>query len=84
MIREYLNNYYLMEQLIKECDEELEIINAKLYASPAFDTSGIPKNPSPRNHIEDTYIDIIYPHPFTERGLFYMVSPISRFIEPLA
>ena len=59
MIREYLKNYYLMEQLIKECDEELEIIEAKLYASPAFDTSGIPKNPSPRNHIEDTYIEII-------------------------
>ncbi len=59
MIREYLNNYYLMEQSIKECDEELEIIKAKLYASPAFDTSGIPKNPSPRNRIEDTYIDII-------------------------
>lgn len=60
MIREYLNNYYLMEQFIKECDEELETIRAKLYASPAFNTSGIPKNPSPRNHIEDTYIDIIY------------------------
>lgn len=59
MIRDYLNNYYLMEQSIKECDEELEIIEAKLYASPAFDTNGIPKNPSPRNHIEDTYIEII-------------------------
>ncbi len=60
MIREYLNNYYLMEQLIKECDEELEVIEAKLYTSPAFDTSGIPKNPSPRNRIEDTYIEIIH------------------------
>lgn len=54
-----LNNYYLLEGEIKIEEEKIAKIEAKLCASPAFDTSGIPKNPSPGNRVEQTYIELI-------------------------
>ena len=53
-----LNNYYLLEDAIRDAKEQIVKIEAKLCASPTFDTSGIPKNPTPRNHTEDTFIEL--------------------------
>ncbi len=55
-----LNNYYLLEDAIRDAKEQIVKIEAKLCASPTFDTSGIPKNPTPRNHTEDTFIELAH------------------------
>ncbi len=55
-----LNNYYLLEDAIRDAKERIVKIEAKLCASPTFDTSGIPKNPTPRNHTEDTFIELAH------------------------
>ena len=54
-----MKNYYLLSGEIKNEEEKIAQIEAKLCASPAFDTSGIPKNPSPGNRVEQTYIELI-------------------------
>lgn len=53
-----LKDYYLLEDTINNYRERVAKIEAKLCASPAFDTSGVPKNPTPSNHIEETYIQL--------------------------
>ncbi len=53
-----LNDYYLLEGAIKDGRERIAKIEAKLCASPAFDTSGVPKNPTPQNRVEATYIQL--------------------------
>ncbi len=55
-----LNNYYLLEDAIRDAKEQIVKIEEKLCASPTFDTSGIPKNPTPRNHTEDTLIELAH------------------------
>ena len=55
-----LNNYYLLEDAINDAKETIEKIEALHCASPSFDTSGIPKNPTPRNHTEDAYIELAH------------------------
>ncbi len=55
-----LNNYYLLEDAIRDAKEQIVKIEAKLCASPTFDTIGIPKNPTPRNHTEDTFIELTH------------------------
>lgn len=53
-----LKDYYLLEDTIQNYRERIAKIEAKLCASPAFDTSGVPKNPTPHNRIEETYIQL--------------------------
>lgn len=54
-----LNAYYLLEGAIRDLDEEILRLEASLVSSPKFDTSGIPKNPTPVNRTEKIYIDLI-------------------------
>lgn len=54
----YLEEYYLLEKAIREIEEEVYRLEAALVSSPKFDTSGIPKNPSPQNRTETKYIEI--------------------------
>lgn len=54
-----LKSYYLLEKAIEDCKENIARLEAKLIRSPSFDTSGIPKNPTPQNRVEKTYIEII-------------------------
>ncbi|MGN0686983.1 MAG: hypothetical protein ACI4KA_02615 [Oscillospiraceae bacterium] len=55
-----LKSYYLLEDAIRDTKERIAKIEAKLCCSSAFGTSGIPKNPTPRNHSEDNFIDLAY------------------------
>lgn len=55
-----LNSYYLLEDAIRDTKERIAKIEAKLCGSSAFDTSGVPKNPTPRNHTEDNLIELAY------------------------
>ena len=55
-----LNNYYLLEGAIKDTKEKIITLKAQLCASPAFNTSGIPRNPTPRNHTEETFIELAH------------------------
>lgn len=54
----YLDEYYLLGKAIEELEEEIYRLEASLVASPGFDTSGVPKNPSPQNRTEAKYIAI--------------------------
>lgn len=54
----YLEEYYLLEKAIREIEEEICRLEAALVSSPKFDTSGIPKNPTPQNRTEAKYIEI--------------------------
>lgn len=54
----YLEEYYLLEKAIRELEEEIRKLEAALVSSPRFDTSGIPKNPTPQNRTEAKYIEI--------------------------
>lgn len=53
-----LNKYYLLEEAISDCEESIAYIEARLIGSPKIDTSGIPKNPTPKNRTEETYIEL--------------------------
>lgn len=55
-----LNSYYLLEDTIKDSKEKILRIEARLSGSRAFDTSGVPKNPTARNHIEDNFIELTH------------------------
>lgn len=61
-----LNKYYLLEDAIRDDKERIASIEAKLCGSSAFDTSGVPKNPTPRNRTEDSFIELA--HLKTELG----------------
>lgn len=61
-----LNKYYLLEDAIRDDKERIARIEAKLCGSSAFDTSGVPKNPTPRNRTEDSFIELA--HLKTELG----------------
>ena len=54
-----LKQYYLIDGEIRNEEEKIKMIEAKLCASPAFDCSGVPKNPTPKNRTEETYIELI-------------------------
>lgn len=54
-----LNKYYLLEGEIRNEEEKIAKIEAKLCASPGFDKNGVPKSPTPRNRVEETYIELI-------------------------
>jgi len=54
-----LNDYYLLQDMIAECEENIAKAEARLYSSPRFDTNIASKNPSPQNRVENAYIDII-------------------------
>ena len=66
MTVEELNKYYLLEDAIRDDKERIARIEAKLCGSSVFDTSGVPKNPTPRNHTEDSFIELA--HLKTELG----------------
>lgn len=53
-----LKNYYLLESSIWDTKEKIAAIEAKLCGSRAFDTSGIPRNPTPKNRTEETFIEL--------------------------
>lgn len=55
-----LNSYYLLENAIQDSKERISRIEAKLCGAVTYDTSGVPKSPSPRNHIEDSYIELAH------------------------
>lgn len=55
-----LNSYYLLEDAIRDSKERIAKIEAKLCGSSAFDTSGVPRNPTPRNHTEDSFIELAH------------------------
>ena len=55
-----LNSYYLLEDAIRDTKERIAKIEAKLCGSSGFDTSGVPKTPTPRNHTEDNFIELAY------------------------
>lgn len=56
MTHEELDNYYLLEDAIRSCNNRLlEIETATAYRSPSFDRVG--SSPSHRNRIEDMYIN---------------------------
>ena len=61
-----LNKYYLLEDAIRDDKERIARIEAKLCGSSAFDTSGVPKNPTPRDRTEDSFIELA--HLKTELG----------------
>lgn len=61
-----LNKYYLLEDAIRDDKERIARIEAKLCGSSVFDTSGVPKNPTPRNRTEDSFIELA--HLKTELG----------------
>ena len=61
-----LNKYYLLEDAIRDDKERIARIEAKLCGSSAFDTSGVPKNPTPRIRTEDSFIELA--HLKTELG----------------
>ena len=54
-----LKQYYLIEGEIRNEEEKIAKIEAKLCASPGFDKNGVPKSPTPRNRVEETYIELI-------------------------
>ena len=54
-----LKQYYLLEGEIRNEEEKIAKIEAKLCASPGFDKNSVPKNPTPRNRVEETYIELI-------------------------
>ncbi len=55
MTREELDNYYQLEGAIRDCENMLREMEEVIYHSPQFD--GIGSSPSPRNRVEDTYIE---------------------------
>lgn len=59
MTRVELDEYYLLQDIIKECEESIAEAEAQLCRSPAFDLSGVSRNPTPRNHTEAAYLNII-------------------------
>lgn len=59
MTHKVLNAYYLLEKAIEDRKEEIAKLEAALVRSPAFDSSGVPKNPFPQNRVEKAYIEII-------------------------
>lgn len=54
-----LKQYYLLEGEIRNEEEKIAKIEAKLCASPGLDKNGVPKSPTPRNRVEETYIELI-------------------------
>lgn len=54
-----LKQYYLIDGEIRNEEEKIKKIEASLCASPAIDCSGVPKNPTPKNRIEETYIELV-------------------------
>ena len=55
-----LNDYYLLEDAIRDGKEKIARIEAKLCGSVTYNTSGVPRNPSPRNHTEDSFIELAH------------------------
>lgn len=54
-----LDEYYLLGEAISSLEEDIMRKEAALVRSPAFNDSGIPKNPSPGNIVEERYIALI-------------------------
>lgn len=59
MTRRELEEYYLLQDAIEECEESIAKAEAQLCRSPAFDLSGVSVNPTPQNHTEAAYLNII-------------------------
>ncbi|MCM1166427.1 MAG: hypothetical protein NC299_13355 [Lachnospiraceae bacterium] len=59
MTRVELDDYYLLQDMITECEENIAKAEALLYGSPHFDTNGVSSTPSPQNRVENAYIKII-------------------------
>ena len=57
--RDKLESYGKIVKEISDCEERIKRLEAKLCASPKFDSSGIPKNPTPQNSTERAYIEIL-------------------------
>ena len=56
MTLEEINEYRALKAQIEHCKDKIHEINRITVKSPIFDTSGIPKNPTPRNSTEEKYI----------------------------
>lgn len=56
MTLEEINEYSALKAQIEHYKEKIHEINRITVKSPIFDTSGIPKNPTPRNSTEEKYI----------------------------
>lgn len=59
MTRMELEEYYLLQGVIEECEESIARAEAQLCRSPAFDPSGVSVNHTPQNHTEAAYLNII-------------------------
>lgn len=53
-----LSSLYYKKKLIARNEERISQMKASLYKSPQFDTSGTPRNPTPRNSTEELNIAI--------------------------
>ena len=79
-----LKQYYLLEGEIRNEEEKIAKIEAKLCASPGFDKNSVPKNPTPRNRVEETYIELIARKEELQRKVAEykeMKASIERFID---
>lgn len=79
-----LKQYYLLEGEIRNEEEKIAKIEAKLCASPEFDKNGVPKSPTPRNRVEETYIELIARKEDLQRKVAEfkeMKASIERYIE---
>lgn len=54
-----LKNYYLLDGEIKNEEEKILRIEARLGGAVKYDTSGIPKNPTTTNRVEATYLELV-------------------------
>lgn len=79
-----LKQYYLLEGEIRNEEEKIAKIEAKLCTSPGFDKNGVPKSPTPRNRVEETYIELIARKEDLQRKVAEfkeMKASIERYIE---
>lgn len=60
MTRKELEEYFLLQDIIEECEENIAKAEAQLCRSPAFNSSGVSVNPTPKNHIEAAYLNLIH------------------------
>lgn len=58
MTRKELEEYYLLQDVIEECEESIAKAEAQLCRSLAFDR-GVSVNSTPQNHTEAAYLNLI-------------------------
>lgn len=79
-----LKKYYLLEGEIRNEEEKIAKIEARLCASPGFGKNGVPKSPTPQNRVEETYIELITRKEELQRkvaGYKEMKASIERYID---